>query len=132
MTTLKEAQDFFAEDHFATENGAVIDEIGPDYAVCSMALTAHHRNAAGRVMGGVLFTLADFAFAVAANFSQPPAVTVSSQITFLSPIKGTRLIAKAQQLRRGRTTLYYEVSVTDELGTLAARVTSLGQILNPL
>lgn len=103
MTTLKEAQDFFAEDHFATENGAVIDEIGPDYAVCSMALTAHHRNAAGRVMGGVLFTLADFAFAVAANFSQPPAVTVSSQITFLSPVKGTRLIAKAHQLRRGRT-----------------------------
>ena len=27
MTTLKEAQGFFAEDHFATENGAVIDEM---------------------------------------------------------------------------------------------------------
>ena len=129
MTTLEEARRFFSGDHFATENGAVIVEIGPDHAICSMALSQHHKNAAGQVMGGVLFTLADFAFSEAANFHQPPAVTVSSQITFLSPVKGTKLIARAQQLRRGRTSLYYEVTVTDELGTLAARVTALGQII---
>ncbi len=129
MTKLEEARAFFAGDRFATENGAVIDEIGPDYALCSMALTAHHQNAAGRVMGGAVFLLADFAFAVASNFGYPPAVTTTSQITFLHAPKGSRLIAKSQMVRRGRTSVYYETTVTDESGTLTARVTASGQIL---
>ena len=60
MTKLEEARLFFAKDRFATENGAVIDEIGEHYAICSMEITPHHQNAAGRVMGGAVFMLADF------------------------------------------------------------------------
>ena len=71
MTKLEEARAFFAGDRFATENGAVIDEIGEHYAICSMEITPHHLNAAGRVMGGAVFMLADFAFAVASNFGHP-------------------------------------------------------------
>ena len=88
MTNLEEARAFFAGDRFATENGAVIDEIGADYAVCSMKITPHHLNAAGRVMGGAVFMLADFAFAVASNFGHPADVTTTSQITFLRPSQG--------------------------------------------
>ena len=80
MTKLEEARAFFAGDRFATENGAVIDEIGEHYAICSMELTPHHLNAAGRVMGGAVFMLADFAFAVASNFGHPADVTTTSQI----------------------------------------------------
>ena len=57
----------FENDRFATENGAVIEEVEEHYAKCSLKLGSHHRNAMGAVMGGVYFTLADFAFAVAAN-----------------------------------------------------------------
>lgn len=129
MTKLEEARAFFAQDRFATDNGAVIDAIGPDGAVCSMEITAHHQNAAGRVMGGAVFMLADFAFAVASNFGYPPAVTTTSQITFLHAPKGTRLSAKSQMVRRGRTSVYYETTVTDDLGAVVARVTASGQVL---
>lgn len=129
MTKLEEARAFFAGDRFATENGAVIDEIGEHYAICSMKITPHHLNAAGRVMGGAVFMLADFAFAVASNFSHPADVTTTSQITFLRPSQGKLLYAKSQELRRGRTAVYYETSVTDDTGALIARVTASGQVL---
>ena len=129
MTKLEEARAFFAGDRFATENGAVIDEIGEHYAICSMELTPHHLNAAGRVMGGAVFMLADFAFAVASNFGHPADVTTTSQITFLRPSQGKMLYAKSQELRRGRTAVYYETSVTDDTGALIARVTAAGQVL---
>ena len=129
MTKLEEARAFFAGDRFATENGAVIDEIGEHYAICSMKITPHHLNAAGRVMGGAVFLLADFAFAVASNFGHPADVTTTSQITFLRPSQGKLLYAKSQELRRGRTAVYYETSVTDDTGALIARVTASGQVL---
>ena len=129
MTKLEEARAFFAGDRFATENGAVIDELGEHYAICSMEITPHHLNAAGRVMGGAVFLLADFAFAVASNFGHPADVTTTSQITFLRPSQGKILYAKSQELRRGRTTVYYETSVTDDTGALIARVTASGQVL---
>ncbi len=129
MTKLEEARAFFAGDRFATENGAVIDEIGEHYAICSMEITPHHLNAAGRVMGGAVFMLADFAFAVASNFGHPADVTTTSQITFLRPSQGKMLYAKSQELRRGRTAVYYETSVTDDTGALIARVTASGQVL---
>lgn len=129
MTKLEEARAFFAGDRFATENGAVIDEIGEHYAICSMELTPHHLNAAGRIMGGAVFLLADFAFAVASNFGHPADVTTTSQITFLRPSQGKLLYAKSQELRRGRTAVYYETSVTDDTGALIARVTASGQVL---
>ena len=129
MTKLEEARAFFAGDRFATENGAVIDEIGNNYAVCSMKITPHHLNAAGRVMGGAVFMLADFAFAVASNFGHPADVTTTSQITFLRASQGKMLYARSQEVRRGRTTVYYETSVTDDTGALIARVTAAGQVL---
>ena len=129
MTKLEEARAFFAGDRFATENSAVIDEIGEHYAICSMEITPHHLNAAGRVMGGAVFLLADFAFAVASNFGHPADVTTTSQITFLRPSQGKMLYAKSQELRRGRTAVYYETSVTDDTGALIARVTASGQVL---
>ena len=129
MTKLEEDRAFFAGDRFATENGAVIDEIGEHYAICSMEITPHHLNAAGRVMGGAVFMLADFAFAVASNFGHPADVTTTSQITFLRPSQGKMLYAKSQELRRGRTAVYYETSVTDDTGALIARVTASGQVL---
>ena len=129
MTKLEEARAFFAQDRFATENGAVIEEIGPDYALCSMTVTPHHQNAAGRVMGGAVFMLADFAFAVASNFGHAPDVTATSQFTFLRASQGSVLYARSQELRRGRTTVYYETSVTDDTGALIARVTASGQII---
>ncbi len=126
MNTLEEVKCFFEQDRFATENGMMIDAIGDGYAKCSLELCERHRNAVGGVMGGVPFTLADFAYAVAANHKEPRWVSLSSQITFLGAAKGTRLIAEAVMVKSGRSTNYYQVRVTDELENPVANVVVTG------
>ena len=122
--TLEEVRKIFEGDRFATENGAVIDEIGDHSATCSLRITDSHRNAMGAVMGGTYFMLADFAFAVAANWETMGWVSLHSDISFLSSAKGKTLIAKAVCVKDGRTTACYRVDVTDELGNLTATVTT--------
>ena len=124
--TLEEVRMTFAGDRFATENGAVIDRIGDHSAVCSLVITPSHRNAMGAVMGGTYFMLADFAFAVAANWEKMGCVSLRSDISFLGAAKGEKLIAKAVCVKDGKTTALYRVDVTDELGNLAATVTTTG------
>jgi len=65
--TIDEARAYFSCDRFATENGMTLDELDAHHAVTSLTLGARHRNAYGGVMGGAIFTLADFAFAALTN-----------------------------------------------------------------
>ncbi len=126
MKTIEEVRSIFEKDRFATENGMVIDEIGENYAKCSLKIADRHRNAMGGVMGGVPFTLADFTFAVAVNHEEMRTVSLSSNIAFVGMAKGERLIAEAKCVKNGRTTCYYTISITDELGTKIAEVTTTG------
>ena len=124
--TLEEVRKLFEGDRFATENGAVIEEIGDRSATCSLVITDSHRNAMGAVMGGTYFMLADFAFAVAANWKKMGCVSLRSDISFLGAARGKKLIAKAVCIKDGRTTACYRIDVTDDLGNLAATVTATG------
>ena len=124
--TLEEVRAIFEGDRFATENGAVIEEIGERSAICSLKITDSHRNAMGAVMGGTYFMLADFAFAVATNWEQMGTVSLQSDISFLGAAKGEKLIARAECIKNGRGTAFYRVEVTDELGNLAAVVNTTG------
>lgn len=129
---LQQIREYFGEDRFATEAaGAVIEEAEDGYARCSMPLTKIHRNARGAVMGGAIFTLADFAFAVASNCAGTGVVTLTSQISYLGTAKGERLIAEARRVKQGRSTGYYTVSVRDELGSPVAEVTETGFVVQP-
>ncbi len=130
MSDIEKIREFFANDRFATENGAVIEQVGENAATVSMNIESRHRNAAGIVMGGAIFTLADFAFAVASNHNKLGTVSLSANITFLKASKGDRLTAKAECVRDGRTTCYYRVTVTDNTGALIAEVTTSGYKTN--
>ena len=123
---LDEVRERFSHDRFATVNGAVIEEIAEGYAKCSMQINNDHKNALGAVMGGAIFTLADFAFAVAANWQEQPVVSLDASITFLGKAKGNILIAEAKKIRAGRRTCCYMVEITDELGSQVAHMTSNG------
>ena len=127
MTTLEEAREFFSNDKFATQvTGIVIDDVGEKYAKCSLKLEPCHRNAVGGVMGGVIFTLADFVFAVASNFNQPMTVTTSSHISYIGSVRGEILYGESKLLRDGKRTCFYEITVTDETGNLVAVVSANG------
>ena len=127
MTDLEEARAFFQGDRYAVEaTGCVIDAVGEKFSQCSLTLEPRHRNAVGQVMGGVAFTLADFAFAVASNFHQQLTVSVTSTISHLGPVKGTRLVARTRLIKDGKRTCFYEVDVADDLGTPIAHVSITG------
>lgn len=116
FSSLEEAKKFFENDRFATENGITLDEIGDDWAKTSVTLTDRHRNAQGGIMGGVMFTLADLAFAAACNNVHSPSVAQQVSINFLSGTKSSRLFAHAQCIKDGRTSGVYQVKVTDDSG----------------
>lgn len=88
MGTITEAREEFSHDLYATKlSGAEIDEIGENFARCSMKLTENHRNAYGEIIVGAIYTLADFAFVVASDFGKEMAtVSVVVQAIFLSCI----------------------------------------------
>lgn len=124
MTDLEKARDFFSHDIYATEtSGIVIDEVGEHYAKCSMEITDAHKNAYGGVMGGAIFTLADFTCAIAANLNAPQTVSVSSTINFIGMAKGKKLISESSLVKDGRSTCVYEIMISDELGTKVAFAT---------
>ncbi len=114
--SLEEAREYFKGDTFAAENGMVIEELGEDCALCAMTLREDHRNAYGGVMGGVLFTLADFAFAVVSN--QVHRLTVAQQVSvnFLDQPKGARLTARAAVKKSGKSSTVVNVDVCDDTG----------------
>ena len=115
FTTLEEAQACFVNDRFATGNGCVLDEVGEDYAVASVVIRDEHRNGLGSVMGGLIFTLADFACAVCINQQHYPTVGLDGDIKFLSATRGERLFARAELVKSGKTTTVCRVMVTDDL-----------------
>ena len=123
--TIQEVRELFAQDRFATEAcGCRVIDARRGYAVCEFDITDTHRNAQGAIMGGAIFTLADFALAIACNIGEEPTVAVSNSIQFLHGAKGTKLIATCNVDKSGRSMGYYTVEVRDELGTFVAKMTA--------
>lgn len=128
---LDEAKRVFGNDYYASQlTGIEIVDAEVGYSKVSLRLDERHRNALGHVMGGVYFTIADYAFAIASNFMQNPTVTQTSQIVFLSPIKSDTIFAEAMRIRSGRNTCFYKIIITDESGEQNAYITTTGFILN--
>lgn len=124
--TIEEAREFFKKDTFASANGMVIDEITDDSAVVSMMIRDDHKNAYGGIMGGVIFTLADFAFAVTANNIHQLTVAQQVNINYISAPKGNTLKASAKCRKSGKTSTIIQVDVTDETGRDIAAFTGTG------
>ena len=124
--TVESAREFFYKDKFAVNMGITLDELTEDKAVCSLKLTDEHKNAYGGVMGGAIFTLCDFAFAVLSN--QIHKVTVAQQVSinYLSSVKGDILIAEAHCRKNGRTSSVVIVNASDDTGRDIAQFVGTG------
>ncbi len=122
---LDDVRELFANDRYATEAcGCRVVEASRGHAVCEFDITDRHLNAQGRVMGGAIFTLADFALAIGCNMGEAPTVSVSNTIEFFSAAKGHRLIATCTVDKSGRSAGFYTVDVVDDLGTAIAKMTA--------
>ena len=85
-----------------------------------------HLNAGGNVQGGVLFTLADLAFAAATNSHGILTVTSSANITFVRGASSGYITAEAHELVNHHHLPFCEVRVTDEAGNLLGIFTANG------
>ena len=124
--TIEEAREYFSGDRFATENGMTLDELDERHAIASLTLGARHRNALGGVMGGVIFTLADFAFASLTNDKKRKVVAQQVSINYLNAAKGGKLIATAAYKKDGRSSCVVNVDVVDDTGRAIAQFIGTG------
>jgi acyl-CoA thioesterase len=101
--------------------GLVVDVDEPGRAIVSMTVREDMLNGFAITHGGLVFALADTAFAIACNEDERVTVAGGADITFLKSTRaGQTLTATAvRRVVSGRTGLY-DVTVTDETGDAVA------------
>lgn len=101
--------------------GMVVELDEPGHSVVSMTVREDMLNGHDIAHGGLVFTLADTAFAVACNNSDEVTVASGGEITYLRPTRlGQRLTATAVcRVEFGRSGIY-DVRVTSDDGTIVA------------
>jgi acyl-CoA thioesterase len=111
----------YARDYAAHALGIVLDEIGEMHATMSMTVRRDMLNGHAICHGGLIFTLADTAFAYACNAENHAAVALGCDVSFAAPAyEGERLTATARRrVQQGRTGIY-DVEVANASGQVIA------------
>lgn len=107
-------------DQFAAHANIELLAVAPGRARAKMTLRPHHLNALRVVQGGAIFTLADFAFAAAANAHGTVAVAINVNITFMKAVSSGTLQAEAREVAINPKLGTYTINVTDENNSLVA------------
>lgn len=115
------AESMWARDRATNALGMKIEEVRPGYARISMVVRGDMVNGHHICHGGLIFTLADSAFAYACNSYNKNTVASACNIDFLAPGReGDTLDAEAiEQSQAGRTGVY-DVTVRDSAGKTIA------------
>jgi len=102
------ADTMWATDVASQALGMEIIDVGPGTAVLAMLVRDDMANGFGMAHGGMMFTLADSAFAYACNSHGLLTVAAHCSISFMTAGKrGDRLIASAREVsRKGRSGIY--------------------------
>jgi acyl-CoA thioesterase len=109
-------QRFAQHDAFAREVGVELLDVSQGHAKVKLDLTDKHRNSFGTVHGGVVFTVADVAFAIAANSHGTVAMAINVSISYLKAVTEGTLYAEANEISRNPKLSTYAVDVTNEVG----------------
>jgi acyl-CoA thioesterase len=90
-------------------------DVKEGYALIGMKVRKDMLNAANLCHGGVIFSFADFAFALASNSYGKIALAISANIYFPSSAKeGEYLVAEAKEVALTRRTGLYEIRVFEK------------------
>jgi acyl-CoA thioesterase len=82
----EEIKEFFKGDNLAKYLGIELSDVSRGKAVAKMVVNDEHLNGIGTVHGGAIFTLADFAFAVAANSHGRVTVAINVSISYMKAV----------------------------------------------
>lgn len=110
--------------------GISIDDAREGYALIRMKLRDDMLNGHRIGHGGMIFALADTAFAYACNSRNENTVAQNASISFLAPAQpGDVLIAEAREVSRSGRSGVYQVSVKTAAGAVVAEFTGLSRTI---
>ena len=113
-------------DRFAKSIGAQLTEVREGYAKAELTVEERHLNGANVCQGGVIYTLADLAFAGVANCHGTLTLGISNTITFLKSAQlGDHLIAECTETFDHHRLPYCDMKITNQSGELLATMTGL-------
>ena len=111
------ANALYAGDTASRALGIELLDAAPGCVRVAMTVRADMVNGHGICHGGILFTLADSAFAFACNSHGEPMVAAGASIEFLAPVpRGARLTATATETSRTSRGGIYDVVIARETG----------------
>lgn len=107
------AEAMWADDVASRQLGMTIEQVSCGSATVSMEVRPDMANGHGTAHGGLIFALADSAFAFACNSHNERAVAQACDIVFAAPAhSGDRLVATATERHRFGRNGIYDVRVT--------------------
>lgn len=125
------SQVMWTDDHASQAFGMKVEAVGPGEATMSMIVRRDHLNGHGTCHGGVIFTLADSAFAFACNSHNKVTVAQHCSVSFLAPGReGDQLIATAREVTLAGRSGVYDVSVARADGTVIAEFRGLSRTIS--
>ena len=123
MTVASTLQKKMSDAPCAAKLGFRLLEVADGYARVAVIPGDEHRNFPGGIDGGLIMSLADYAFACACNTFGDVRVAAQFSTSFMAaPQTGIELIAEGKTLHAGRKVTITEISVTQD-GKLIARST---------
>jgi acyl-CoA thioesterase len=124
------AQHMLAAEGTGPAWGVTIDEVREDYARVSMVVRADMLNGHGFAHGGMIFALADSAFAYVCNGANHASMAAQASIVFLDKVReGETLIAEATEVAREGRAGVTRVAVRAGDGRTVAEFTGYSRTL---
>lgn len=110
-----------SNDPYARFLGITVDDVAEGYAKVSMDVTNHMLNIHQTANGGVIFSLADIAFAIASNTYDQVAVGINVNISYIAAGRANeKLHAVAVEVSKNPRLGFYHMEVKNEKDELIA------------
>ncbi len=107
-------------DNYAALSGFEVLVAAPGYAEVKMPVEEKILNGHGNVHGGAMFTLADYASAIASNMMGEPTMALDGSITFMRAVRAGHVLAKASTVKTGRRVNFQKVDLYNDKGEVVA------------
>lgn len=105
--------DIMGRDAFIELAGIEILDAGAGFAEVRLPVTDKVKNGHGKLHGGALFTLADYAGAIASNLHGETTMAVNGSISFMRGVTGGHVTARARTVKSGKRMKFQVVEIFD-------------------
>lgn len=127
----KSAETMWSNDHASQWMGMELVTVSEGQAVLELTVAKQHCNGHGMCHGGVIFALADSAFAFACNSRNQVTVAQHNVISYIASGRlGDRLTAEATEISLTGRNGITDVRVTNQAGVLIAEFRGMSRAIN--